>query len=178
MMPDLDLLMPGYRIFHSLGGIVILLPIAMVFVVLFDKILAPWIAFVARSSHTNVGARLLRYCGMDAFHVLKAKRLTPRWLIRAMYSTIIGILSHFLLDLPTHHWMSYLRPFVDGPMPSWFLYSYGSLNIPLYGIVAVTRARVLQWVFSVGFGLVALYCLRYIKQHQLLNKWYSTRITR
>lgn len=172
MIPDLDLLLLGYRIFHALERLVILLPLALVFVILFDKILAPLIALAARSNHRNVFARFLRYCGMDAFAVLKSKRFTPRWLISGTYSTIIGILSHFLLDLPTHHWISYLRPFFDGPMPSWFLQSYGYVNIPFFGMFAVTRARVLQWIFSVGFGLVALYCLRYMKKHQLLEKLY------
>lgn len=169
MIPDLDLLLPGYRIFHALESLVILLPLALVFVILFDKIFAPRIAGAANSNQRTVFVRLLCYCGVDAFAVLKSKRFTPRWLVRATYSTVIGILSHFLLDLPTHHWISYLRPFFDGPMPSWFLQSYGFVNTPVFGMVAVTRARVLQWVFSVGFGLVALYGLRYMKKHQLLE---------
>jgi hypothetical protein len=173
MMPDLDLLLPGYRIFHALESLVILLPLALVFVILFDNVLAPRIAVVARRNHRIVVARFLRYFGMDALAVLQSKRVTLHWLIKATYSVLIGILSHFLLDLPTHHWISYLRPFFDGPMPLWFLQSYGFVNIPVFGMFAVTRARVLQWVFSVGFGLVALYCLRYMKKHRLLEKWYQ-----
>ncbi|MCW4040701.1 MAG: DUF4184 family protein [Candidatus Bathyarchaeota archaeon] len=114
MMPDLDLLLPGYRVFHAIDSLVILLPLALVFVLLFDNVLAPRIAVVASRNHKSVVGRFPRYFGMDALAVLQSKRVTPHWLIRALYSVFIGILSHFLLDLPTHRWITYLRPFFDG----------------------------------------------------------------
>jgi hypothetical protein len=172
MIPDIDLLLPGYRSFHALEGLVILLPLALVFVILFDNKLAPKIATAAQRPHLGIIAQVLNYCGMEAWDMLASKRFTTHWLIRALFSAVIGILSHFTLDLPTHDWISYLRPFFDGPMPSWFLYSYGFVNIPVFGVFAVTRARILQWVFSVGFGVAALYCLRYMKKRQLLAKLY------
>jgi hypothetical protein len=172
MIPDLDLFLPGYRVFHALDSLLILLPLALVFVLLCDKFLAPRIASTARSSHRNLIARILRYFGMDALGVLVSKRVTLHWRIRATYSAFIGVLSHFLLDLPTHRWITYLRPFFDGPMPDWFLHFYGFVDIPLYGVFAVTRTRVLQWVFSIVFGVITLFCLRYMKTHQLLKKWY------
>lgn len=173
MIPDLDLLLPGYRVFHAIDSLVILLPLALVFVLLFDNVLAPRIAVVASRNHKSVVGRVLQYFGMDALAVLQSKRVTLHWLIRALYSVFIGILSHFLLDLPTHRWITYLRPFFDGPMPDWFLHFYGFVNIPLYGVFAMTRTRVLQWILSVVFGVVTLYCLRYMKTHQLLKKWYQ-----
>ena len=174
-MPDLDLLLPGYRVFHDLDSLVILLPVALVLVLFFDKVLAPRIAVVASRNQSSVVTRFLCYFGMDTLGVLKLKRVTPHWVTQATYSILIGILSHFLLDLPTHRWITYLRPFFDGPMPDWFLHVYGFVNIPLYGMIALTRTRMLQWIFSVVLGLITLYCLRYVKTHQLLNKWYQQR---
>jgi hypothetical protein len=173
MMPDLDLVLPGFRAFHALESVVLLLPLALLFVFLFDTQLAPYIALTAQQPRPGRIARLLMYCGMDTWSLLAAKRFSFRWLFRASYSAIIGILSHFLLDLPTHHWITYFRPFFEGPMPAWFLHSLGFVTIPFYGDFSITRARVLQWVFSVGLGLVTLYCLRYMKKQHLLEKWYQ-----
>ncbi len=173
MMPDLDLLLPEYRIFHDLDSLVILLPLALVLVLFFDKVFAPRITIFASRNQSSVVTRLLCYFGMDGLGVLKSKHVTSHWLTQATYSVLIGILSHFLLDLPTHRWITYLRPFFDGPMPDWFLHFYGFVNIPLYGEITVTRTRVLQWILSIVLGVITLYYLRYMKTHQLLDKWYQ-----
>lgn len=170
MIPDLDLLLPGYRTFHALESLVILLPLTLVIVILVNTQLAGCIASAAHRPSPKWITQLLRYCGMETWGVLACKRFTARWLVKAIYSTFIGILSHFMLDLPTHDWSSYLRPFFEGPMPSWFLYSYGFIDVPLYGLFAVTRARILWWIFTIGLGVVALYCLRYMKNQQLPAK--------
>lgn len=172
-MPDLDLLLPGYRVFHALESVVVLLPLALVFIILFDRLFTPCIARVAENRPRNRITQFLQYFGIDSFTILQSKRFTFLWLIRFTYSATVGILSHFLLDLPTHDWISYFRPFFDGPMPSWFTQSIGLVQIPFYGMVMITRARVLWWIFTVGLGIVALYYLRYMKKHQLINKWYQ-----
>jgi hypothetical protein len=175
MIPDLDLLLPGYRSFHALESLVILLPLTYVGVMFFDVVLAPRLASMAQRRYQGMISHILTYWGLETWDVLASKRLTTRWLIRATYSAAIGIMSHFLLDLPTHDWFSYLRPFVDGPMPPWFLYTYGVINVPLLGSFAVTRARVLWWMFTIGLGIMTLYCLRYMKTQHLPAKWYQTK---
>jgi hypothetical protein len=85
----------------------------------------------------------------------------------------LGILIHFLLDLPTHGEITYLLPFYDAEMPAWFLQGYGSLNLPFYGVVEVTNYNLLWLLFTLVFGVFALYQLRYIKKHKLMAKWYG-----
>ena len=174
MIPDIDLLLPGYRTWHAFTSVLILLPLTIVGVIFFDTILAPRLAQAAQQLPQRRVTHLLRYFGLEAWDHLASKRFTPRWLIKAIYSTIIGISTHFLLDLPTHDWFSYLRPFSEGPMPPWFLYTYGVINIPLLGPFTVTRARIVWWIFTVILGIIAVYCLRYMKTHQLLSRWYKS----
>lgn len=174
MIPDLDLLLPGNRSFHTLESLIVLLPLTYVVVILFDTLIAPRLASVAQRPHQGIIGQILAYWGLETWDVLASKRFTARWGIRATYSAVIGVLSHFLLDIPTHDWFSYLRPFIDGPMPPWFLYSYGFVNVPLFGLFAVTRARILWWIFTIGLGATTVYCLRYMKKHHMLTKWYQT----
>lgn len=175
MIPDLDLLLPGYRSFHALESLILLIPLTYIVVILFDVVLAPRLASMAQRRHQGMIGDILAYFGLETWEVLASKRFTTRWLIRATYSAGIGIMSHFLLDLPTHDWFSYLRPFVDGPMPPWFLYAYGVINVPLFGSFAVTRARILWWMFTIGLGIMTLYCLRYMNTQHLPVKWYQTK---
>ena len=174
MIPDLDLLVPGKRIFHTLESLIILLPLTYVGVILFNTLLAPRLALIAQRSHQGRIGQILAYCGLETWDVLASKRFTARWFTRATYSAVIGMFSHFLLDLPTHDWFSYLRPFMDSPMPPWFLYSYGFVNVPVIGSFAVTRARILWWGLTIGLGVTTLYCLRYMKKYHMPTKWYQT----
>ena len=174
MIPDLDLLLPGNRSFHALQSLFILLPITYIGVILFNTLLAPHLAAIAQRPHQGKIGQMLNYCGVETWNVLASKRFTAQWFARATYSAVIGILSHFLLDLPTHDWCSYLRPFLDGPMPSWFRYSYGFVNIPFFGSLAISRARILWWGFTIGLGVATVYCLRYMKKQRMPTKWYPT----
>ena len=92
-----------------------------------------------------------------------------RWLVKATYSVLAGILSHFLLDLPTHRWIPYLSPFYDGEMPGWFLHKYGELNLPFYGTLGLTNYNLLWILFSIGFGMLALHSICQIRKNQLLT---------
>jgi hypothetical protein len=174
MIPDLDLLLPGNRSFHALQSLIILLPLTYIGAILFNTLLAPRLAAIAQHSHQGKIGQMLTYCGVEMWNVLASKRFTARWFARATYSAVIGILSHFLLDLPTHDWFPYLRPISDGPMPSWFLYSYGFVNIPFFGSFAISRARILWWGFTIGLGIATVYCLRYMKKQHMPTKWYPT----
>jgi hypothetical protein len=173
MIPDLDLLLPGNRSFHALESLIVLLPLTYVGVILFNALLAPRLASMAQRPHQGRIGQLLAYFGVETWDVLASKRFTARWFIRATYSAVFGILSHFLLDLPTHDWFSYLRPFIDGPMPPWFLYSYGFVNVPFFGSFAISRARILWWGFTIGLGVTTVCWLRYMKKQHMPTKWYQ-----
>jgi len=162
-----------YDVFHSVGGLIYVVPIALVLVVLFDKVFFPAVGFLASKKSLGFFSQWFAFFGIDEYHVQKRKRISPRWLIKATYSVLIGVLSHFLLDLPTHGEIPYLRPFYDGEMPTWFLSEYSKMDLPIYGVVEVTNYNLLWLFFSVALGILSLYQLRYIKKHGLLRKWLS-----
>lgn len=160
------------RGFHSIGELIYTVPISILLVILFDKVLLPLAAFFARETHIGMISQLLSFFGIDDYHILREKRVSIKWLVKATYSVLLGIFSHFLLDLPTHGWIPYLRPFYESEMPEWFLHECFKLEIPFYGMVEVTNFNLLWLFFSIGFGILTLYCIRYMKEHQLLLRWY------
>ena len=162
------------RTFHSVGEIVYIFPVSLVLVVLLDKVLLPSASFFARNNRLGLFSRCLSFFGVDEWHVLKTKKMNTRWLVKASYSFIVGVLSQFLLDLPSHDQITYLEPFYRAEMPTWFLHEYARLELPLFGIEEVTIYNLLWLVFTVVFGVIALYQLRYIKKHKLMAKWYGT----
>lgn len=162
------------RTFHSVGEMVYIFPVSLVLVVLLDKVLLPSASFFARNNRLGLFSKCLSFFGVDEWHVLKTKKMDARWLVKASYSFVVGVLSHFLLDLPSHGQISYLEPFYSAEMPTWFLHEYARLELPLFGIEKVTIYNLLWLAFTVVFGVVALYQLRYIKKHKLMAKWYGT----
>jgi hypothetical protein len=161
------------RAFHSMGELVYTVPISLLLVLFFDKALLPLVAFFAKEKRLGAISQILSFFGVDEYYVLRRKRISLAWLAKATYSVLIGILSHFLLDLPTHGWISYLRPLFEGEMPQWFVHEYFKLTIPFYNVVEVTNYNILWFVFSVGFGILTLYCMRFMKKHHLLLRWYQ-----
>ena len=159
------------RGFHSIGELVYTVPISILLVILFDRVLLPLAAFFARETRLGMISRLLSFLGIDDYQVLRKKRISIKWVVKATYSVLLGIFSHFLLDLPTHGWIPYLRPFYEGEMPRWFLHVH-KLRIPFYGMAEVTNFNLLWFIFSIGFGILALYFMQHMKKHQLLSRWY------
>jgi len=180
LIPDLQwFISPFYtgltsRTFHSIGDMVYIVPLSLVLVVLFDKFLSPAASFIASNNRLGLVSKRLKFFGVDEWHVLKNKKLSARWFVRAFYSIILGILTHFLLDLPTHSQMTYLLPFYEAEMPQWFLIEYTKINLPLFVVWEVTNYNLLWFFFTVVFGVLALYQLRYIKKHRLMAKWSQT----
>jgi len=164
----------SYTVFHSVGGLVYVVPISLLLVVFFDKAFFPAAAFLAARKSLGLFSQWLVFFGLDEYHVQKKKKHSLRWFVKATYSVLVGILSHFLLDLPTHGQIPYLSPFYSGKMPEWFLYEYSKTEIPFFGVFEVTNYNLLWIFFSIVFGLLALHSMRYIKKHRLLQKWYST----
>jgi len=163
------------RTFHSIGDMVYIVPLSLVLVILFDKNLLPAASFLASNNHLGLVSRCLAFFGVDEWHVLKNKKLSARWLVKAIYSIILGILTHFLLDLPTHSQITYLLPFYEAEMPPWFSFEYTKINLPLFGVWEATNYNLLWFLFTVVCGLLTLYQLRYIKKHKLVAKWHKTQ---
>jgi len=162
------------RTFHTIGDMVYTVPLSLVLVILFDKFLSPAASFLASNNHLGLISRCLAFFGVDEWHLQKRKKLSVQWLVKALYSIVLGILIHFLLDLPTHGQITYLLPFYEAEMPPWFLIEYTKLNLPIYGVWEATNYNLLWFLFTVVFGLLTLYQLRYIKKHKLMAKWHQT----
>ena len=168
--PDLAFYIPSLEMqLHSLGGLIYTVPVSLVLVILFSKVLLPIVAVLAANGQLGIISRCLVYFGIDDLHFLRKKKFSFRWFVKATYSVLIGVFSHFLLDLPTHGWIPYLSPFYYGTMPEWFLQEYFKLEIP-FRRIEVTNYNILWFLFSIIFGIVALYCMRYIKKHHLLRR--------
>ncbi len=162
------------RTFHTLGELVYIFPVSLALVVLLDKLLLPAISYLARNNRLGLVSKCLSFFGVDEWHVLKTKKMDARWLVKASYSFFVGVLTHFLLDLPSHSAITYLEPFYSAEMPPWFLYEYGKMSPPIFGFTEVTNYNLIWLAFTIIFGVIALYQLRYIKKHKLIAKWYGT----
>ena len=160
---------------HSLDGLVYTVPISLILVIFFDTVLLPSLAFLAAKRQLGAISRFLAYFGVDDLDILREKKYSIKWIVKATYSVLIGIFTHFLLDLPTHAWVPYLRPFYNCVMPEWFLQEYFFIEVPLFRSIKVTNYNILWFLSSMLFGIIALYYLRYIKKHHLLQRWYKKR---
>ena len=87
------------NLFHSIGGLVYTVPLSLFLVILFDRVLLPITAYISSESRLGMISYLLAFFGFDDFGVTK-KKLSLVWLLKATFSVLVGILSHFLLDLP------------------------------------------------------------------------------
>ena len=160
-------------LFHSIGGLLYTVPLSLFSVILLSRVLLPIIAYVSSEGRFGMLSRLLAFFGFDDYGIVKKKRLSLRWLIKATFSVLIGIFSHFLLDLPTHGCVPYLMPFFHWSMPNWFLIEYYRFQFPFFGVFHVTNYNILWISFSIVFSIITLYILRYMKKNRLLSKWYS-----
>ena len=159
-------------VFHSVGGFVYTIPISLLLVVLLKKALFPKLAELAREGQATLLSRWMTSLSFDQKYSKNKQKFSLLWLVKATYSVLAGILSHFLLDLPTHRWIPYLSPFYKGEMPEWFLHKYGELNLLFYGTLGLTNYNLLWILFSIGFGILALHNIWQIKKDRLLMKWY------
>ena len=161
------------RKFHTVGELVYLLPVSLALIVFLDKVFLPAASYSVMNNRLGPLSRLLSFFGVDEWHVLKTKKINAQWLVKALYSFLLGVLTHFLLDLPSHSAITYLEPFFSAEMPAWFLYEYGKISLPIFGFEDVTNFNLVWLVLSILFGVIALYQLRTIKKHKLVAKWYG-----
>jgi len=178
-IPDLEWVISMFyagiapRTFHFVGELVYIIPVSLLLVVLLDKKMIPAAASLAKNRRLGLLSQGLAFFDVDEYYVLKTKTLSLHWLVKATYSVLVGVLSHFLLDLPTHSSITYLRPFYDGVMPEWFLYGHMRFNLPFYSVVCVANYNIIWLIFPVAFTVLTLYCMQYMKKHYLLLKWHA-----
>ena len=86
------------RGFHSIGELVYTVPISILLVILFDRALLPLAAFFAGETRLGMISQLLSFFGIDDYHVLRKKRISIRWLVKATYSVLLGIFTDRSID--------------------------------------------------------------------------------
>jgi len=161
---------------HSLIGLIIsTIPLTIILTIVFCKYMGPYCSKLARKN--GFFSRPLRYMGMETWDNLKKKNYNRRFIIIASYSAIIGGLTHLLLDLPSHEFIEMFSPWVIIQNPDFLLYSiidFGSTTIGTIQIDRNLTVYQLMWNIETIITIVlALYFLRYMKKHNLINKWYK-----
>ncbi|MDQ1278999.1 MAG: hypothetical protein QG670_259 [Thermoproteota archaeon] len=164
------------NLFHSIGGLIYVIPISLLLIVIFNKALLPALASLILKRPDWPLNNWFAFLVVDEYRAQKKMKLSANWLKKATYSVFIGVFSHFLLDLPTHSQIPYLSPFYYGIMPKWFLEGGSDLKIPFYGNFRVTVNCNLLWItFSIGLAILALYNLRYIAKQRLKQRLHPIR---
>ncbi|MHA2390504.1 MAG: DUF4184 family protein [Promethearchaeota archaeon] len=165
-----------YGISHSFIGLIVwTIPFALIATILFSKFIGPFCAKIASLNGKFIEP--LRYFGVDQWKHIKNKEFNKRFWITAIYSVLIGGITHILLDWPSHEYVQLLYPWVVVPSPDFLLYSivdYGTISIGPFLVEANLTVYNLLWSIESLIALfISLYYLRYIKKHNLIKKWYE-----
>jgi hypothetical protein len=174
IVPDINVIFepflpfPFRNITHSLLGLVLLtIPLTIILTIIFCTYIGPFIANLANKDSKIY--KPLRYFGLDEWDNLKKKRYDT-------YSALIGGLTHLLLDLPAHEYIELFFPIVF-QSPDILLYSivdFGPINIGPVQIDRNLTVYGLIWMIETLITFViALYLLRYIKNRNLISRWYG-----
>ncbi|MFW9823124.1 MAG: DUF4184 family protein [Candidatus Thorarchaeota archaeon] len=152
---------------HSFFGLIYFsLPLTLLLSVLFRKYLFPYLSQIARKE--GVFSTPLNYLGIEAWEKLRNKKYDLKAMMVAIYSAIIGGVTHLLLDLPSHEYNELFFPWLIIQNPDFLLFSVGqwqNYTLKIYDII---------WIIESFVGLIiTIYCLRYIKKKNLIEKWYN-----
>jgi hypothetical protein len=154
LVPDLTLTVEFRHVTHSLlGQIYWTVPISLVLSIIFRKYIASILSNIA--SKNGVIPKLLRYFGVEDWYLVKSKRIDKKFFLVALYSALIGGLSHLLLDFPSHPSIELFHP--------WGIF-------PLYEFAWISG--VVWTVEDIIFFITSLYLLRKIKRDDLIKDWY------
>lgn len=110
MVPDFTFFFFDLRkISHSLlGQLYWTLPITFILTIIFSKYLAPFLSKIAQKE--GIIPRVMKYFGIDDWHLLASKKFNRKLIIVILYSSLIGGLTHLLLDLPSHRAIELFYP--------------------------------------------------------------------
>jgi len=181
LVPDVNVIFDPFlpftfrNITHSLLGLVLItLPLTLILTMIFCTYIGPFYANLAKRN--GIFAKPLKYFGIDQWDNLKKKKYNRKFFIVASYSALIGGLTHILLDLPAHESMEIFFPIIM-QSPDILLYSikdFGTINIGNTQIEAdLTVYQLIWFIETLITAVIAVYLLRYIKKHNLINIWYK-----
>ncbi|MBN1802394.1 MAG: DUF4184 family protein [Candidatus Lokiarchaeota archaeon] len=161
---------------HSLiGQLILTVPFTILATVLFCKYIGPLCARIANGKWFIL--KPLKYFGVNDWNLLKNKQFNRRFFIVASYSALIGGITHLLLDWPSHAQVEILYPWFVWTNPNFLLVSITDFStIPKGSVDRFSGLTVywLLWTIESFVGLfISLYFLRYIKNRELIKKWYG-----
>ena len=161
---------------HSILGVILsTVPLTIILTVIFCTYIGPFCAKLAKKN--GFLSRPLRYMGMETWDNLKKKKYNHRFFLVATYSAFIGGFTHLLLDLPSHEYIEIFFPWVILQIPDFLLYSIIDFGSTTIGTIQIDRNFTifhLIWFIETLITLVlALYFLRYMKNRNLISKWYD-----
>ena len=167
---------PFRNITHSLLGLIYsTVPLTIILTIIFCTYIGPFCAKLAKKN--GFLSRPLRYMGIETWDNLKKKKYNRRFFIVALYSALIGGITHLLLDLPSHEYIEIFFPWIIIQNPDFLLYSiidFGTFNIGQNLISYDFTVYQLIWnIETIITVVMAIYLLRYIKKHNLISKWYE-----
>lgn len=183
-IPDIDVIIDFFLPFsirgitHSLLGLILwTIPLTIILTIVFSRYIGPLCATIAKKK--SVLFKPLRYFGIDEWSNLKNKRYTTRFFVVAFYSALIGGLTHLLLDLPSHAEIKLFYPWIILQSPDFLLYTIREGSIIYVGQSLIDTSlyvyRLVWLIETIITLLISLYLLRYIKRHNLINKWYKSK---
>jgi hypothetical protein len=165
-----------YVFTHSLiGQFLWTVPLTFLATIIFSQYIGPLCARIASKNSRYYGP--LRYYGVDQWNYLKKKKYSKMSCLIISYSALIGGITHILLDFPSHKYITILFPWFVGLNFEIFQYSiinYGIITVGPFTFEAnLTIYNLLWFIETVAFFVLSLYLLRYIKKHNLMEKWYK-----
>ncbi|MFX1325558.1 MAG: DUF4184 family protein [Promethearchaeota archaeon] len=165
-----------YGFTHSLiGQFFWTIPLTVLATLIFSQFIGPFCAKIA-SCDSKIFF-LLKYFGVDQWYLLKRKKFNRKFWFTSTLSALLGGISHLLLDWPSHAHVYILYPWIVWLNPYFLLhpiFDFGSFSIGPFKFEWYFRVCSLLWVLQTILGFIlALYFLRYIKNNDLVSKWYG-----
>jgi len=124
-------------------------------------------------------SKLMAYFGFDELHYLEKKKFTKRFFLIAFYSSLIGGLTHLLIDLPSHPIIELFFPWSVFSYPESFfiiIFDFGlePIYIDRWQINSVITVFELIWYIEDTLLLgISLFLLRKIKKERFIEKSYK-----
>ncbi|MBY9004613.1 MAG: DUF4184 family protein [Candidatus Lokiarchaeota archaeon] len=176
IIPDLNLFSSilNRNFTHSFIGIIIVtVPLTIFLSIMFIKYLSPLISWISVQKYFIL--KPLRFFGLDDLKYLKLQ-LNKKFFLIASYSALLGGLAHILLDMPSHPHIQFFYPIIiEVPIliENINLY-FGSITIFNIQITfEIMLYSLIRRIWDLVLIPITLYFLRYIKKHNLIQKWNS-----
>jgi membrane-bound metal-dependent hydrolase YbcI (DUF457 family) len=171
ILPDINLYnnLFSRNFTHSfIGVIMIIAPLAVLLTMVFDRWLASLISRISMGKWLIF--KPLRFFGLDNLKYLKKKKFDRRFFLISFYSSLLGGITHLLLDLPTHANIALFYP--------WVIITPSLIKNVIVNIGTIT---ILNFQIAIKFSLtrrlwdlflipITLYLMRYIKTQNLVRK--------